>query len=613
MAAVLVSLTIILMVVLATLALATNSIKHSRRSQDTDLALAAARSGLNDLLAQLRGDPSYLEAITGPDAPYCQDRATGGPDGDQFGSQCGWGADTPVGWEEIGSGRQRYHYAITAYSATAEAVEVLSTGRAGQVYRALKGYLGREAGAKWLYFSDYELADPNDYTTYSTWVNQPSESVYGAGQLTSQGCGGGYTLGADLTRPGELGYRWQLGPASPVRRAYVNKGLSFPCAEPDFTAGDVLSGPVHSNDTIRSSGAQFQGAFSTSDPACRQASAADEATWGQCVNGAAVFSSAPVYRPEPLQLPDTEDPKAAAKRDGRGCLYQGPTRIVLDGAKMRVWSRDTAHPAPHCGSAAALASSAGAAVDLPADGLVYVDVADESVAHAQIPSGGIGDGLPLGTYQGAPPGPGVSYSYEKAMLLPGKRGGVGNLFIEGVAAQSLTVGASGAVVLTGDLMAQDPAKNLLGVISDRSIEIFNPIMVTYRSVRAGSGHIWSRAGPGALDASWAAKHSLYDGDAETLTIEAAMYAATAGFGLQNWKEGGRLGTLRVHGSITQRFRGIVGYHDDQTGQLHSGYRKEYVFNQALLTASPRLFAPVKNGSWVIAWLERATPPEEVKR
>jgi hypothetical protein len=56
--------------VLGSLAFMSNSIKFSRHQQDTDLALAAAQSGLNDLLAQFRGDPAYLDGIADPSDAY---------------------------------------------------------------------------------------------------------------------------------------------------------------------------------------------------------------------------------------------------------------------------------------------------------------------------------------------------------------------------------------------------------------------------------------------------------------------------------------------------------------------------------------------------------------
>jgi hypothetical protein len=629
MVAVLVSFTILLSVVLGSLALISNSTKHSRHQQDTDLALAAAKAGLNDLLTMLRGDPSYLDGITGPKDAYCSDDpefgnpATGGPDGDHFMDRCGWGPGTKVGWQDMAGGRQAFHYKVEAYSPITEDATVLVTGRAGAVFRALRGYLGRQSTEQWLYFSDYELADPNDYTTYTTWVDDPAESVYGPNQLTSEGCGGNYAVTADATQLPQLGYKWQMGPGSKITRTYQKKGLTYPCAEPDFV-GDTLLGPVHSNDTIRATNTVFGGTFSTADAACAGAQDGND-----CVNGAGnSFASPPVLQSAPLALPSTDDPREAAVADGRGCLYQGPTRIVLDGAEMRVWSKHTTVSRPGCGILAELNSPDGALVEIPREGdeaLVYVDQLPPGEAAAKgltddpIRSGEIGDGLPLGTYSGSKVAavPGASYTYEKAMRLPSKGNTKGNLYIEGAFDSSLTVAAFGLVVVTGDLVAVDPANDLLGIISGSSIEVFNPVMETYTAQTVPdptTGEFtWKVPRTIGLDGSWPEYHNLYDSDARTFTIQAALYASTAGFGVQNWREGGDLGTLHVFGSIAQRFRGVVGYHDDLTGQLYSGYRKQYVYNESLSKNSPLLFSPISNGAWVITWLEQAAPPAQIAK
>jgi hypothetical protein len=630
MVAVLVSFTLILAVVLGSMALITNSVKHSRHQQDADLALSAAKSGLNDLLTLLRGNPSYLEGIQGPTDAYCDNKtgnpATGGPfgkDRDYFAEVCQWDSGTEVGWKKLLPSRQAFHYEVKSYDPITESVEAVATGRSGDVYRTVRGYLERESTEHWLYFSYYELADPNDYTTYNTWTIDPSESPYGANQLTSAGCGGGYPPPPELAK--ELGFRWQLDLGAGVRRTYQKGSFSFPCAEPDFVK-DRLVGPVHSNDTIRASQTEFVGRRSSHDPACdpeavaQQGGGAPPADCGLSGSGNDLSAQGALeYRDQPLDLPGTAKPAEEAVVNARGCLYQGPTRIVLKGSKMQVWSKRSEVERPGCGSKSALRSPGGAEVDIPLgeDALVYVDQLPEDVASAQnltddpIPSGGIGDGLPLGTYQAShkQASRDASYRYQKGMQLPAKGDTRGNLYIEGTFDTDLTVAAHGLVVLTGDLVADDKAEDLLGIISGSSVELFNPIMETYDAISAGgSSYIWSAARDVALDSTWADSHSMYDADRRSFTVDAAISAATAGFGLQNWRDGGDLGTLRVYGSIAQRFRGVVGYHDDQTGALVAGYRKDYVYNESLSKGSPLLFAPISNGTWVISWLEKATPP-----
>jgi hypothetical protein len=626
MVAVLVSFTIVVSVVLGSMALISNSTKHSRHQQDSDLALAAAKSGLNDLLTMLRGDPSYLDGITGPTSPYCSDDAeagnpaTGGPEGDYFAEKCGWPANKAVGWKELDGSRQAFHYAIRDYVPIRQDVEVVVTGRSGNVYRTLKGYLARQSTEQWLYFSDYELADPNDYATYTTWVDDPAESVYGRSQLTSEGCGGNYASNADVTQLKELGYKWQMNGDSKVRRMYKKNGLDYPCAEPDFV-GDRLLGRVHSNDTIRATGTTFGGVLSTADPACKGATDGNE-----CVKGSGnTFASPPVFEKTALTLPGTDDPRDAAVVNGDGCLYQGPTRIILQGQKMRVWSKYTTVQRDGCGVLTDLNGPDGAEVDIPGqdgeavqDALVFIDQLPEDVAVKlglkgdAIMSGGIDGEIPRGNFKGqAPTKAGDTYRYETAMRVPNKGNTRGNLYIEGEYATHLTVAAHGLVVITGDLVTDQPQDNLLGVISGSSIELYNPVLEERSAVALGAGLVWGVRHKVGRDSAWANEHSKYDADPGTFTVHAALYASTAGFGLQNWSEEGVLGTLYVYGSIAQRFRGVVGYHDDQTNQLVAGYKKNYVYNDALSQKSPLLFSPIGNGTWVITWMEQLSTDDKI--
>ncbi|MDR2382033.1 MAG: hypothetical protein LBE08_12870 [Bifidobacteriaceae bacterium] len=632
MVAVLVSFTIILAMILGSLAMISSSTKHSRHQQDSDLALAAAESGLNALLARLRGDPSHVSGITDPTSEYCVAKATGGPTGgadeDFFASDCKWSAGTAVSWEEAGDDGEEFHYSITSYDSITNSIEVLSTGRSNNVYRTVKGYLGREATEMWLYISDYELADPNDYSTYLTWSqNASGGSIYGPDQITSQGCGGGYGLGTGTET--DLGYKWQTGdPDSKVSRYYSMNGFDYPCEEPGFIDGDVLNGPVHSNDTIKSTGAHFTQSFSTADPACATADPDNPGDWDVCVNGAGnTFDQLPTYRAGGYQLPGTKKPEEEVDKNTDWCKYEGPTRIILHGTTMTVWSPYTTEAALKdraCGQYSVLRSGKSVEVDIPPEGLVYVDAIPDGASSAlkqeKIESGTIG-GLPLGTYDPAKHRtPNIlyrTYTYEKAMEAKSMWARNGNLFIEGSFSESLTVAADSSVVITGDLMAADTTEDLLGIIAKRSIQVYNPVIVSYYQTQAPfHTPVWSSPSSGELD-PWMKQttdgHSYLDGDRDTLTIHAAMYSETGGFGVQNWKFHEDLGTLYVYGSIAQRFRGVVGYWDVNEDQFYGGYHKQYEYNETLAKASPLLFSPIQNGTWVISWLEKAEPPPEVTK
>ena len=64
------------------------------------------------------------------------------------------------------------------------------------------------------------------------------------------------------------------------------------------------------------------------------------------------------------------------------------------------------------------------------------------------------------------------------------------------------------------------------------------------------------------------------------------------FGVQSYQYGAKLGTLKVYGSLAQRFRGPVG----TTGSPGTGYLKDYNYDSRLRYAPPPYFLdPVRSG------------------
>jgi hypothetical protein len=622
---VLVSFTIAMLAMLASLVYLSASTKYSRQEQDSDRAMAAAESGLGDLLARLRLDPGYLENLAAKaedPAGYCANPATGGPaeDGDVFARNCGWAADAAVNWEQVdgsGSPGQFFHVDVTGYWSATHAAEVIVTGKSQGVVRSLKASIAPETTPLWLYFSDYELADPTDPVSYPPTAT--GNGYYGGTQLTSGACGG-YGAGGAAARL-DLAYAWELkkpGKSKPARVYSSPTAAGLPCKEPTFERWDKLDGPVHSNDTIQANGSQFSGEFSTADPDCAKATNHDPNSWGKCVKGATspvVFAQAPVYRPV-MDMPSITS-AATESGKGTGCFYQGPTRIIFQpNGTMRVWSKRTepARARKGCGDAGALASDQGALVPVPADGLVFVGEAP-AAGHTQLASGQIGgpsasDRLPLGDYSPAKTlKPGAKYTAERVMMRQGQFQDMANLYVEGELSGRLTLAAQGTIVVTGDVVTVDDSHDLIGLTAS-TIEIYNPVVEEVRASCLGGGStcLWAMPinpvhQPGRL--------KDYDQRPKVLTIEAALHASDASFRLQNWKDGGPLGLLEVKGSIAQMFRGPVAW-EDNTGALISGFEKSYSYNQRLREGPPLLFSPIENGAWVIRSVEKSHPPTSTK-
>ena len=144
----------------------------------------------------------------------------------------------------------------------------------------------------------------------------------------------------------------------------------------------------------------------------------------------------------------------------------------------------------------------------------------------------------------------------------------GNLNVSGTLRGRLTVGASGDINVTNNIIyANDPRQSgststdTLGLISERDVMI--------------------------------------DESAPTnLEIDASIMALNTSFMLEDWWTGGARGTLSVFGGIIQKQRGPVGTFSGTTKV--SGYSKDYNYDVRLLS-SPPPFVPTTDDYITLSW------------
>jgi hypothetical protein len=354
-----------------------------------------------------------------------------------------------------------------------------------------------------------------------------------------------------------------------------------------------------------------------------------------CVNGTAQWGSAAPAWAEAVEVKRAPDPTEIGDE---GCQYEGATRIIFNGdGTMTVWSKNTTtKPNDGCGSLDELSSATGAVVDVPDGSIIYVksiDVDANPALNKEIPSKGIGGPsgkeLPLGTYEtkyeGLPMGSGDTYTHEVSMKYSDKFIGIGNAWIEGEAAGTVTVYADRSIVLTGDLLTEDDDNDLLGLMAGGSIEIYNPVMETLKAVvnpSASGSYLWSQPGDDQRVRATGTNvwPTDYQGDTDVLRIEAGIIAGNGSFRLQNWKIGSTtggpapLGEVQLFGSLAQNFRGVLGWDSGESAapSLLSGYKKSFTYNGNLTKKRPLLFSPIGNGEWSIWWQEKVDPPKVVK-
>lgn len=142
----------------------------------------------------------------------------------------------------------------------------------------------------------------------------------------------------------------------------------------------------------------------------------------------------------------------------------------------------------------------------------------------------------------------------------------GNVYVHGSYTGRLTIATSNDIIIDGNTTASGE-EAMLGLIANNFIRIYHPC--TYSSNTNGAGSV------------------------ENLSIDAAILAINHSFIVDNYDCGGSLGTLKVHGAISQKYRGAVG----TTGG--TGYLKSYNYDDRLHTITPPSFLAPVQADWVI--------------
>jgi Tfp pilus assembly protein PilX len=560
------TMVVLSLILFTTLTYVLDSQKYARNDQDQAAATTAAQSGIEDLLARLNGSSAYGTTLD------CTNAAMKGPHVDG-GTACGWSSSTPVGWVPVVAGvtdpaAAHYHYSLDMTNRTKQGrITITSTGRANGVYRTLQAIVGEQGASDYVYYTDFESADPNNTVAYPDW------SRYSRAAQTA--CGH-FGWGSAL-------HWWATD-------AYGRSRSDYSCSEITFYGGDVLAGKVFTNDTIlgtaNTSGVkpEFGAQVTTANPGCSHPGVSD-ADWklrtnsdweSACLRYRSVANFdgiAPQYH-----TPDFLDDTSGQFATYPGCHYVGATRIVFSGSTMKVWNLSgnnggtapvaIAPPggsAPNCGSGTNLN---GVTLPIP-DGLViYVGTSTTASARA-CSSGSIGDNLPVRN--------------DVNMSDADKSCEMGNLYVEGPYDGQVTLATDKSIVLTGDLVRSGGANgdDLLGLVAQDSVEIYHP--VDWRGNELASITRYSDPDHGGRY------------PATGIQVAAAIQTLQHSFLVQHYSEGTTHGTLYVAGSIAQRWRGAVG--TNNSWGPATGYIKQYTYDNRLTYVLPPYLPRWKDSRW----------------
>ena len=505
----------------------------ARKDQDWVAALGAAQAGVDDYVSRLNDTNGayYLHTPTSlPLNPAMGFSSPGVPT---------W-AQVPAAGSGTSQGEYHYDIDTSGYTGTSSVtpngnIVVTSTGRVGKRTRTIKSYVRRSGFVDYVYFSDFEVRDPVDYPVAQRSLAQTHCSTYfGARTLPSP------------------------------------NPDNFKCADIRFS-GDVLDGPVHSNDAMLiCSNVTFKDAVTT-----MAGPVASNGGKHYRTDGCSSTSGTTFARPnDPKQvkkvnLPSTNlglKAETSAAASPRGCLYVGPTKISINADKLHVtspWTRSTTTACPK-----------DAWFTIPVNGVVYVDV---------VPADGLSTTEHPNSWQstdtGKPVCPAVGnnvgfpVSGETDSHYPCRAGDVfieqvGGLEANGLKGR-LTVSANNNLYITNhlDYAPGTADRSFLGLIAEQFLYVWHPVK------RTGSNPTTGDNLPGSV---------------ANIRISAALLSVTHSVMVQNPDMGADLGTLTVTGALTQRYRGVVGDTNKSNG-TPTGYAKKYIYDQRLAYDSPPKF------------------------
>ncbi|MEQ6901005.1 hypothetical protein [Nocardioides sp. YIM 152588] len=542
MLVVLATMSILIGLLTVTLTYATRTIRTVASAGDWNQALLAADSGVSDYLARLNANDNYWQTVD------CTNPALQGPSAGT--NTCGWGATTTVGWANVPGGQgAQFHYDVNTTSTPSNGTVVLTvSGRMRNEVRTIQVRMRRGGFGEFLYYTVYETIDPEN------------EAIYG--------------------------YKNSTAISRCTKYYYEGRDTSY-CRDINFVTGDVIDGPLHTNDAMLMYGTpKFNGITTTSWPSCNK----NNPSTCYRRNGSPnpTFTKGIAYRDE-VQLPESigdlkqyVDPSQSTS----GCLYTGPTRITISNGSgttpstMRVWSPWTTSVKSGCGTVPLNGSTS---IPIPNDKLIYVqNVPATQTAPVSgktnpgtgaCPGGWIGNNYPLS---------GGTTSGDFNQTLDEAKCTYGTVYVEGTLKGRLSIAAENNIVITGDLVYSGgrTGTDALGLIANESVKIYHPVRCTNYS----SYQKECRDGDNISRPNSAGTFS----DPE---INAAILTLRHSFTVQQYQFGNRLGDINLFGTIAQRFRGPVGTTSP------TGYLKKYVYDTRMRYAPPPFFLDPVRSAW----------------
>jgi type II secretory pathway pseudopilin PulG len=504
-------------------------VPSARRDQDAKTALAAAEAGLDEYLSRLDADTNYWKngnvdatnaALQDPSQPVIPGLIIPG----------------------TGTAGARFRYSLLtspAQIARSGSIRLKVTGSSTPsgggtpIERTLTATLTPKGFLSYIYLSDVEVTDPD---------------LIGGNAICKN-------------------YYYPYG-GQPAR------GSSNGCAEIQWTGGDTVRGPLHSNDALQVNGmVNFTDPRTESSwPALNVAAPPAQTWWTTTSQGPPLAGFSPKYA-APLALPagnsellqQVEPDVDGDGSIGPGCYYTGATRLIFQGTTMRVYSPSTTR----AGTPSRCLDVANRGVEqvkaIPP--VIYVDGTTNSCTLGAVGYPRSGEQYTVGSSTAPSWG---SFSGTATTNYDCSRG---SAYVQGSVSGQVTIAARDDVVVTDDLTLASgtTGTDVMGLVAGNYVWVYHPVNSTGANLSGA---------PVVND------------------IQAAVLSLRHSFVVQNWSKGPPLGTLNVTGAIAQKFRGPVG--TGTSSSIASGYYKNYVYDSRLSVMQPPYFLKPDSSPWQVS-------------
>jgi len=615
---------------------AVNQLTLSSGSSDNYYsAYAAAQAGIDDYIARLQLNPLYWQTTDPTNGAFTGYVPIPGTTTDETFT----------------------YTADTSQTAPTGQIILTVTGKAGNSTRRLRAILRRQATIDYVLFSDYQTQDPY------------MPGAYGSLSTAQKLC--------------ENRYYWAAGPVGPSNSSAngTTRNMNY-CEWAGVLSSEHFAGDSHTNDVwILYGNLPASVSAGTMSSSCPPSVCPAAHSWidGNGLpgtsfpeNGDLALGNVPATSPgissgattpagsinptyEPILPLPTANVALRADAAAGGCIFTGPTRILLMGnGTMQVTSPDTKAltDSPHCtilsgGSLKATSATSQPTVTISTtpdstgyNGVIYVQSIPTATTDANywapntapsclkknsttgntkpfvIPSGESSKFAPnAGDYGGFPSAQDNSPTTPTAWFDCTK----GDVYIQGSLKGQMTIAADNNIGLTGSVYYSDAyvydsggnpvavsnanygtvptnSTNMLALVPNNYLYNYNPINTSS-----------SNNDPYKRVSDWLPYlkpvGTVFDPNSQSNVVyDFSALAINHCFGTQNPSPSTGLigGGIYLYGSIAQKYRCIVGWGNQ-------GYLKHYSYDIRLKGASPPYFLDISQGHWHRTLTTELTP------